>query len=201
MPFLVEIHRKDSLRVEKEKAQAFAAYKQNAPKSKKAFWAYQEGEFEKSARLFVEGAAEEVDLNPEEKAEMCFKAAQIAFSNLKDFPKAREYAEKALEYRPDWGKPYLLIGDLYASSGSLCGTGTGFKSQVVTWVAIDMWTKAKQVDNDPFIVKKANKQIQKYTKFMPTKSDLHSRNMKEGSSYTVPCWIQKRTIVRAYREY
>ena len=201
MPLLVEIHKKDSLRLKKEKAQAFADYKENAPKSKKAFWAYQKGEFEKSAQLFVEGAAEEVDLSLEEKADMCFKAAQIAFSNLKDFPKSRSYAEKALEYRPNWGKPYLLIGDLYASSGPLCGTGTGFKSQVVTWVAIDMWTKAKQVDSDPAVVKKANKQIQKYTQFMPTKGVLHSRNLKVGSSYTVPCWIQKRTTIRAYSEY
>ena len=201
MPLLIEIHTKNNIRLEEEKEQAFAAYKQNATKSKKAVWAYQAGEFEKSAQLFVEGAAEEVDLSNEEKAGMCFKAAQITFSNIKNFPKSRKYAQKALEYRPSWGKPYLLIGDLYASSGSLCGIGTGFKSQVVTWVAIDMWTKAKQVDSDPFVIKKANKQIQKYTKFMPTKGDLHSRNMKEGSSYTVPCWIQKRTTVRAYSEY
>ena len=201
MPLLVEIHTKDSIRLKEEKAQALIEYKLNAPKSKKAVWAYQKGEFEKSAQLFIESAKEEIELANEEKADMCFKAAQIAFSNLKDFPKSRQYAEKALEYRPNWGKPYLLIGDLYASSGPLCGTGTGFKSQVVTWVAIDMWAKAKEVDNDPSVVQKANKQIQKYTKFMPTKGVLHSRNLKVGSSYTVPCWIQKKTIIRAYREY
>ena len=201
MPLLVEIQQKDSLRKEEEKAQKFAAYKKNAAKSKKAFWAYQEGEFEKAAQLFIEGAAEETSLDAEARADLCFKAAQIAYTNLNDFPKARKYAQNALEYRPNWGKPYLLIGDLYASSGPLCGTGTGFKSQVVTWVAIDMWTKAKQVDNDPFVIKKANKQIQKYTKFMPTKGVLHSRGLKEGRSYTVPCWIQQKTIIRAYREF
>ena len=95
----------------------------------------------------------------------------------------------------------MLIGDLYASSGPLCGTGTGFKSQVVTWAAIDMWKKAKQVDSDPAIVQKANQQIQKYTKFMPTKGVLHSRQLKEGSTYTIPCWIQTKTTVRAYSEY
>jgi tetratricopeptide (TPR) repeat protein len=201
MPLLVEIYTKDSIRLKEEKAQALLDYKQNAPKSKKAFWVYQEGDFETSAQYFIEAAAEEDALSTEQKADMCFKAAQIAFSNLKDFPKAREYAQKALEYRPNWGKPYLLIGDLYASSGSLCGTGTGFKSQVVTWVAIDMWTKAKQVSDDPAVITKATKQIQKYTRFMPTKGDLHSRNLKEGSSFTVPCWIQKRTTIRAYSEY
>ncbi|MGB0862080.1 MAG: tetratricopeptide repeat protein [Saprospiraceae bacterium] len=200
-PILAEIHQKDSLLFEKEKQLAKLAQYEAAPKSKKAYWAYQDGDYMRSAELFVEGAAEDEGVDLSTRAEMCFKAAQICFANLKKYDKARTYAERALAYRPNWGKPYLLIGDLYASSGPLCGTGTGFKSQVVTWVAIDMWKKAKEIDADPFIQKKAQAQISKYTQYMPTSEDLHVRKLKEGQTYTVPCWIQRKTIVRAYNQY
>jgi hypothetical protein len=201
LPVLVEIHQKDSILLKKEKEIAFAAARDAAPKSKKAYWAYQDENYSRSAELFVEGAAEEEGLSEASRAEMCFKAAQICFANLKNYEKARAYAEKSLEYRPNWGKPYLLIGDLYASSGPLCGTGTGFKSQVVTWVAIDMWRKAKEVDSDPFVQKKARAQISKYTQYMPTGEDLHLRKLKVGQTYTIPCWIQRKTIIRAYNPY
>ncbi len=201
LPILVEIGEKDKIRIAEKKAAIFKAARDNAPKSKKAVWEYQKGNYSLAADLFSEGAVEEENLSIEARADVCFKAAQISFSHLKDYAKARRYAEQALEYRPNWGKPYLLIGDLYASSGPLCGTGTGFKSQVVTWVAIDMWKKAKQVDSDPFVKKRANKQINKYYKFMPTGEDLHLRQLKEGQTYTIPCWIQRKTKVRAYNEF
>ena len=201
MPILQEIHLKDSLLFEQEKEMAFQASRAAAPKSKKAVWAYQDEDYERSALLFIEGAAEEDKLDGASRAEMCFKAAQIAFANLKDYPKARDYAEKALEYYPNWGKPYLLLGDLYASSGPLCGSGRGFKSQTVTWIAIDMWKKAKEVDKDAFVQKKAKSQIAKYTQYMPTAEDLHIRKLKEGQTYKIPCWIQRTTKVRAYNQY
>ena len=88
----------------------------------------------------------------------------------------------------------MLIGKLYASSGPLCGPGTGFDSQVVTWPAIDMFKKAKQVD--PSVATEANKLIDTYTQYMPSKEDIFSRTMKEGSTYKVGCWINRNTTVR-----
>ena len=64
-----------------------------------------------------------------------------------------------------------------------------------------MWNKAKSVDSDPFVQEKATKQIQKYTKFMPSREVLHVRKLKEGQSYTVKCWIQQKTTVRAYGNF
>lgn len=136
-----------------------------------------------------------------EKAEMAYKAAYYTYIKKKDFSTARDHARTAINYNPNWGQPYLLIGDMYASSGSKCGSGTGFNSQRVTWVAIDKWNKAKAVDSDPEIQERANTQIAKYTKFMPDKETLHTIGLTEGSSYFVPCWIQESTTVRAYNPY
>lgn len=134
--------------------------------------------------------------NPEKKAQYYITMAKIYYSQFKKYSKARTYARKALENKPGYGQAYLLIGKLYASSGPLCGPGTGFDSQRVTWVAIDEWQKAKQ---DPDTRADAQKLINKYTQYMPSVEDLFQRGLTEGSSYKVPCWIQQNTKIRAAR--
>jgi len=129
------------------------------------------------------------------KAKYLNRIAKIYYSHMSDFKKAREYARKAIEQNPNLGSAYILIGKLYASSGKLCGPGTGWDSQIVTWPAIDKWNKAKQVD--PSSAAEANKLIRQYSKFMPSKGDIFQRTLKEGASFRVKCWIQETTTIRA----
>ena len=101
-----------------------------------------------------------------------------------------------MKNKANWGDPLILIGKLYASSGPLCGPGTGFKSQVVCWPAIDKWNEAKRVD--PNVAPEANTLIPRYAKYMPSKSDIFSRpDIKEGGTFKVKCWIQETTKIRA----
>ena len=152
---------------------------------------FKEGKEAEAIEMFNNAIALETDVN--QKAEWCLNIAKI-FKSQGKFSQSRTYAYKTLEFRPDWGAPYMLIGDLYASSGSLCGPGTGFDSQVVVWVAIDKYYKAKSVD--PSVSDDANAQIAKYSQYMPSKTDLFDRGIDEGSSYTVGCWINETTTVR-----
>lgn len=131
--------------------------------------------------------------NNEKKAQYYLTMAKIYYAQFKKFSKARTYASKALENKPGYGQAHLLIGKLYASSGALCGPGTGFDSQRVTWVAIDEWNRAKK---DPETREDAQRLINKYTQYMPSKEDLFQRNIAEGSTYKVPCWIQRNTKAR-----
>lgn len=128
-----------------------------------------------------------------DKADYHLEIAKIHKKNG-DFPKAREAALKAAELNSEWGEPYLFIGDLYSSSGDRCGPGTGFKSQVVTWPAVDMYQKAKQVD--PSVAERANKNIQNYQSFFPKKQECFFRDLNEGDAYEVGCWINRKTTVR-----
>ncbi len=113
------------------------------------------------------------------------------------FSKARSLCYKAAELKKGWGKPYMLIGTLYASSGKRCsgGKGTGWDAQVVIWPAMDMWQKAKSVDSR--VAGEANSQIAKYKKYLPTKGDIFQRGLKVGASYQVGCWIGASTTIRA----
>jgi len=147
----------------------------------------------KGAIAKFEEAADGTD-DAERKGRYLLTAAKVYYSHLRSYGQARSYARKAAAANPKSGDPYMLIGTLYASSGPLCGPGTGFDSQVVTWPAIDKWQQAKRID--PSLAGKANKLINRYTKYMPSKSDIFQRSIKEGDSFTVGCWIQESTRVR-----
>jgi tetratricopeptide (TPR) repeat protein len=56
---------------------------------------------------------------------------------------ARSFAYKALEISPNWGKPLVLIGDIYAASSSQCGTNS-FESAMLFSAAIDKFIAAKK---------------------------------------------------------
>ncbi len=159
---------------------------------KLAYDALRDGEYKRAVELFQQAAEEEEDV--QKKAGIYFTIAKVYYAHLRNFPRARQYARLALKYRPNWGEPYILIGQLYASSGPLCGPGRGWDSQVVVWPAIDKWKKAKAID--PSVAAKANKLIRRYAQYMPSKGDIFQRGLTEGSTYTVGCWIQEKTTIR-----
>lgn len=161
--------------------------------AKEGFNALESGEFEQAIDKFTEAAEETDDLD--RKAQLYLLVAKIYYGSLKRFPLARQFARKAAEARPNWGEPHLLIGKLYASSGPLCGPGTGWDSQIVVWPAIDEWQKARSIDPD--VAAEANKLINNYRQYMPSKGDIFQRTLNEGDSFTVGCWIQQQTTIRA----
>ncbi len=132
--------------------------------------------------------------DPEKKAKYLHLISKIYYAHMKNFVAARKYALLAIQQRPNWGDPIMLIGKLYASSGPLCGPGRGWDSQIVTWVAIDKFIEAKRVD--PSVANDANEWINRYRQYMPKKEDIFFRQLKAGDTYKVPCWIQETTTIR-----
>ena len=155
--------------------------------------ALEEGEYQEAIDQYEDYL--KTQESPEKMATYNLRIGKIYYAHLKNFSKARQYAREALKHRPDWGEPYLVIGKLYASSGPLCGPGRGWDSQIVTWPAIDMFVKAKSVD--PSVTAEANKWINTYSRYMPSVEDIFQRQMSEGQSFTVGCWIQETTTIRA----
>lgn len=156
----------------------------------------EEASWKEKEQEYYKGAIEEDDseATAEERADLAYRYADKLF-RAGSFGSARSYCRMASKLRPNWGDPYILVGLMYASSGSRCSKkGTGWNAQVCVWVAIDEWVKAKSVD--PSSAAKANKYIGQYSGFMPTKTDIFKRQLQEGDPYTVPCWIQQSTIIR-----
>lgn len=159
---------------------------------RRAYDAYNDGNLTDAVSLFkeyVEGSDK-----ADKRAKYNLLIAKLYYRDLKDYTQSRKHALAAAKDSTDWGEPYILVGKLYASSGPLCGPGTGFDSQVVTWPAIDKWQYAKKID--PNVADEANNLIGTYRRYMPKKEDIFVRNIKAGDTFRVGCWIGESTRVR-----
>jgi tetratricopeptide (TPR) repeat protein len=152
--------------------------------------------FEWYEKALNDASADTCEITEDERADLAYRVAYHKYTEG-DYSEARTLCNKAASLKPGWGEPYMLIGNMYASSGKRCsdGVGTGWDAQVVAWAAMDMWAKAR--NTDPSVAGDANAQIAKYKKYLPTVSDIFARGYKEGQSYTVGCWIGVTTTIRA----
>jgi len=123
-----------------------------------------------------------------------YKFIAEAYRALKNFPSSRTYALKAAALDPMDGQPYLLIGDLYAASAGDCGDNDLTK-HVAFWVAVDKYYRAKQID--PNLASQADERIATYSQYFPAAQTIFFYHLSEGDTYTVECWINETTKVRA----
>ncbi len=149
------------------------------------------GELEKAKKYFA--IAGEQETNPEDKAHFYYREAAVVYQQG-NYAEAKSLALKALNYKPDYGEAYILIGTAYVAGNSSCSSDE-FEKATVYWAAIDKFNKAKSVDQS--VTEKANDYIAKYSIYFPTKEELFFRNLNEGNSYTIGCWINETTTVRA----
>ena len=136
----------------------------------------------------VEGVEEQEVLS------RAYKYTAEAYRAQRNYPAARNYARKALEITPNDGELYIIIGDLYAESAKECGNDE-LTQRVAYWAAVDKYIKAKQVDPD--VAQVANNRITAYSVYFPSQETIFFYDLKEGDPYTVECWINETTTVRA----
>lgn len=147
-------------------------------------------EYDKAVDYLKEGE----NLSDEYDKADCFLLLAEAYKNLNQYSTARTYALKASELRPNDGNPYIMIGDLYASSAKDCGNND-LTQKTAYWAAVDKYYMAKKVDPDMEEV--AQKRINTWSKYFPNSEIIFFHDLKEGDSYTVGCWINEVTTVRA----
>ncbi len=132
--------------------------------------------------------------NAYDKAKVYYKLAKLSKKKgLKS--QARNYAYKALEYKPSMGSAYLLIANLYATSANSCGTDE-FSKRATFWLAADMADKAARVD--PSIAKHAKKVANNYRLKAPSKEMIFMQNMA-GKTVPLKCWIGQSVKVPAVK--
>jgi hypothetical protein len=119
--------------------------------------------------------------------------ASIEFRQLNRYSAAREDARIAAKYKPGWGQPYMLIGDMYASTSNSCGNDA-FEASLAVLAAIDKYAYAKSIDGE--VAGEANNKINRYSAYLPAKDDAFMRKISEGDSATVPCWIGETVRIR-----
>ena len=123
----------------------------------------------------------------EQKADANYMLA-LAYQLKGSNSEARAAAYEALKAKPNMGKAYILIGDLYARGCS----GSDEIPGAYAWAAADKYAKAAAVD--PSCANDANNHRSKLR--YPDKNELFKRGLKNGDTVHVGCWIQENTTVR-----
>ena len=132
------------------------------------------------------------DQTDEALSQVYYSMASIEFRQNKSYNQARNYARKAAELKPGWGKPYIMIGDMYSSTVSSCGKDA-FNRGLAVLAAIDKYSYAKSID--PEVASEANSRIGRISGSKPPKEDVFM-SKTEGKKKKVPCWIGETVTVR-----
>lgn len=188
-PFMMEIEGKYKQYAEAENARKLAEFQANNPASV-ANKLYKEGDFNGAIDKYDEAIAQEED--PEKKASYLFSKASIQFRKLKQYSAARANAREAAKLKPNWGNPFMLIGDMYGTSARGCGDAWNQRLAIIA--AIDKYNYAKSID--PSVADDASNRIGSYRKSLPEKQEGFMRGVKEGESVSVGCWIGETVRVR-----
>lgn len=145
----------------------------------------QEGEYARAIERYEEGIADEDDA--EKKANALYTMATIQMTKLGQLSAARANARRAAAEKSGWGKPYILIGDIYARMGRNCGDS--WNQRLAILAAREKYRYARSIDSGS--AAEANSRISQYNSSLPTKEEAFSRNLSNGASVSVGCGINE----------
>jgi tetratricopeptide (TPR) repeat protein len=109
------------------------------------------------------------------------------------YQSARNSARKVLTYRPNDVIAYMYIGDCYASSKcEIQGLN------VIYWAAYDKYAKALSLteEGDEKMKELLRKKMGAVKGRFPDGAGIFQRNLSEGQSIKVECWVGETTTVR-----
>lgn len=154
-----------------------------------AYQAFKKGDIDGAVKFFDESINLETD--EIKKAEKAYAAAAV-LASAKRLSQARTYCQKAISFNGNYGKPYILIANLYATSPNWSEENA--LNKCTYYVVIDKLQRAKAVD--PSVVDEANKLINTYSAHTPQMKDLFMLGYKAGDRVTIGGWIGEATTIR-----
>lgn len=187
--FLMQLEEKWSKYATGENARLKEEFEANNPASV-ARKLYDEGKYGAAIEKYEEAIDQEK--NNDTKAQLLFGKASIQFRKLGQYGAARSTAYEAAKLKPNWGRPYMLIGDMYGKTASGCGSA--LNQRLVIIAAIDKYSYAKSIDGG--VANEASGRINTYSRSLPDQEMGFMQGVKEGSSVNVGCWIGETVRVR-----
>ena len=187
--FLMEVEGKYTTWAHAQNAALKAEYEANNP-SIMAKKCYDNEDYDCAIAKYKEAIDGETD--DEKKAGYYFSLASIQFRKLRDYGAARASAIEAAKLKANWGRPYMLIGDMYGASARDCGNS--WDQRLAILAAMDKYRYARSIDSE--VADDANSRLNKYASSMPSIEDGFQRGIKEGQTVTVGCWIGETVKVK-----
>ena len=150
-----------------------------------------EGKYEEAMARYKE-CVDAGEQEGEALAQVYYSMAFIQTWELGKYQAARANARKAASLKEGWGKPYILIGDMYSKTTRSCGDD--WASRLAVLAAIEKYAYAKSIDSD--VADDANKRIGNFSGARPDGQEGFMRGVKAGQKATVPCWIGETVTIR-----
>lgn len=151
------------------------------------------GQFEKAVKYYRLAIKDETSTAVQSALNV--ELGTILSKQMKQNRDARDCAKEAIRLDATNGRAYFLLGDIYAADKS-CVFGD-FEKRALYWLIVDCYVKAKQAD--PALGDTADKFINVYSQYFPTVEDIFFNGFENGAGYTIGCWINERTVIRARR--
>lgn len=190
-PFMDELKGKWEAYATEENARRQAEFEANNP-GIQARKAYQAGNFDDAIAKYRDAIAG-AD-NGADKAKYHFSIASILFRKKNKYSEARKEALTAAKENPTWGRPYILIGDIYSKSARGCGDS--WNQSLAILAAYDKWSFAKSKELSPSLTEDVDKKLGRYRQYFPMQDDGFMRGVKKGATQKVGCWIGESVKVR-----
>lgn len=172
-----------------ENARLQAEFEANNPAAG-AKAAYDAGRYQEAITKYRQAIESATDNDT--KATMMFAVASIEFRKLNLYSQARSTAYAAAKLKSGYGRPYLLIGDMYAKTARSCGDA--FNQRLCILAAMDKYNQAKSVE--PSIADEANDKLSHFYGSVPDKSEAFMRGYSEGQTLNCGCWIGESVRLR-----
>lgn len=154
-----------------------------------AYMYYKKADYEQAVKYF--DSALNMETDNAKKAEMAYATAAALFS-AKKLSQARNYCQKAISFRENYGEPYILLAQMYGSNPNWSDESA--LNKCTYFVVIDKLQRAKSVD--PSVADKANELISTYARHTPQAKDLFMLGYKAGDRITIGGWIGESTTIR-----
>jgi tetratricopeptide (TPR) repeat protein len=149
-------------------------------------------DYDKAIKYFEEAANMETDAVS--KAEDYYLIA-VLLNEQGQKSKAREYCRKAVETNPDYGHPYILIGNMYAQTARTIYPSDPVLMKTVYFAAILQFEKARQVDQN--VAEEASKMIAGYRAHLPSTEEVFMHpELEKGKPFRVGGWIGETVTIR-----
>ncbi|MEO0728029.1 MAG: hypothetical protein AAFZ63_26015 [Bacteroidota bacterium] len=120
--------------------------------------------------------------DPEVRAQILFSMASILTWQKGRYGEANAKAREAASLKSNWGKPYMLMGDIISKRATGCDD---WNRRLAAIAAIDKYSYARSID--PGVSSDAGSRIGRLTAALPGREDGFMRKVSEGQTVTVSC--------------
>ncbi len=150
-----------------------------------------EGKYEEALARYQECVASG-EQEGEALAQIYYSMAFIQTWQVRQYGNARQNIKKAASAKPGWGKPYILLGDIYAKMSTGCKED--WDKRLAILAALAKYNYAKSIDGE--VSADANKRIGQYSSALPDREEGFMRKVSPGDKVQCGCGIGETVTIR-----